>query len=61
VIDQIGESTGKKYLVKRLQDFISAHSSEKMKDQKEFVLNELSAWQGNYRQIDDICMIGFKI
>jgi serine phosphatase RsbU (regulator of sigma subunit) len=61
VIDQIGESTGKKYLVKRLQDLICAQAPGKMKDQKESILKEMSDWQGNYRQIDDICMIGFKI
>jgi serine phosphatase RsbU (regulator of sigma subunit) len=61
VIDQMGELSGKKYLVKRLEDFILSHASENMHEQKESILKEINGWQGNHRQIDDMCMIGFRI
>ncbi len=62
IIDQIGERTGKKYLSKRFEESLySENLNETILNQKENIINKLDDWQGNYKQIDDISLIGFKI
>jgi len=60
IIDQLGEKSGKKYLSKRFEE--SLISTEKnVTVQKNNITKALADWQGDYRQIDDISVIGFKI
>ncbi len=62
IIDQIGELTGKKYLSKRFEESLfSEKATSSVVAQKEVILSSLGEWQGNFKQIDDISVIGFKL
>jgi serine phosphatase RsbU (regulator of sigma subunit) len=62
IIDQIGEKTGKKYLSKRFEESLFTENvNNNILMQKENIINSLALWQGNYKQIDDISLIGFKL
>jgi serine phosphatase RsbU (regulator of sigma subunit) len=61
LIDQIGEQTGKKYLSKRFEEsIIKAQITDDFESQKKSIIDDLNNWQGNYKQIDDMAVIGFK-
>ncbi|MGZ3898998.1 MAG: SpoIIE family protein phosphatase [Bacteroidia bacterium] len=59
--DQFGGPDNKKYKYKRLQEKLISSSNLSLKEQKDFVRNDLIAWQGACEQVDDILLIGFEV
>lgn len=60
-IDQFGGRSEKKFLTKRFQQLLLNICHAPMPEQKQLLAKNLSAWQGNYPQIDDILVIGIKV
>lgn len=60
-VDQFGGKSGKKLLTKTLKETLLKIHSEPMDSQKEILQESLNKWKGNYKQIDDILIIGIRI
>ncbi len=59
--DQFGGEKGRKYYKKDFREFLQRISPLDMKTQKERLVEELDNWQGDYRQTDDILVIGIRV
>ena len=59
-VDQFGGDQNKKYLKRRLMDYIVSISEEPMEVQREMVGMEFLTWKGKEEQTDDICLLGIK-
>jgi serine phosphatase RsbU (regulator of sigma subunit) len=60
VQDQFGGDDGKKFLVKRFRDLLIESQDLSMHEQGKRVDKELSSWQGDYEQTDDMLCIGIQ-
>jgi serine phosphatase RsbU (regulator of sigma subunit) len=58
--DQIGGEDGRKYQAKRIRDMIVENSHKSMSDYYEIFEKDLNEWKGNFKQIDDILLIGVE-
>jgi serine phosphatase RsbU (regulator of sigma subunit) len=61
IIDQFGGELGKKYLSKRLKDVLSDISGLPMTEQYMHLNNSFNEWKGEYFQVDDVLMVGFRL
>jgi serine phosphatase RsbU (regulator of sigma subunit) len=59
--DQFGGPKGKKFKYKQLNDLIQTHTSKPFANQKTALETTFSSWRGELEQVDDVCLIGFKI
>lgn len=59
--DQFGGEKGKKYKSSSLINFLSNHSNKTLNEQKKILQDEFMSWKSNFEQIDDVCILGFKI
>jgi len=59
--DQFGGEKGKKFKYKQLNDLILSNSDEQMQSQASKLENNLTVWQGDLEQVDDICVIGISL
>jgi serine phosphatase RsbU (regulator of sigma subunit) len=59
--DQFGGEKNKKFMRKRLNNFILEQSSLNMAQQEVNFLKTFHNWKGAMNQIDDVCLIGVKI
>jgi PAS domain S-box-containing protein len=59
--DQIGETTGRKYLHKNFSEFLLKIHGKPMQNQKIELSEEFFNWKKQYFQVDDVLVIGFKI
>ncbi len=59
--DQFGGEFDKKYKVKNMKNFIRKIANENFVVQGQLLEKELLNWMGNTEQVDDICVVGFKI
>jgi PAS domain S-box-containing protein len=59
-VDQFGGEKNKKYMKRRLMDFIASIAHEPMEDQRAMINIEFLTWKGTEEQTDDICCFGFK-
>jgi ligand-binding sensor domain-containing protein/serine phosphatase RsbU (regulator of sigma subunit) len=60
-VDQFGGSRGKKFKHKQLRTLIQSIYQKPMIDQKEILDTTFKNWKGEYDQVDDICIIGFRV
>lgn len=60
-VDQFGGATGKKYNPKGLRNLLLSVQDKSMNQQKEIVDNAFEEWRGEHEQIDDVCILGFKV
>ncbi|MDF1548874.1 MAG: two-component regulator propeller domain-containing protein [Bacteroidales bacterium] len=60
-IDQFGGDNGKKFLRKQFKDLIIEIHKKPLIEQKEILDKTLEEWMGEYEQVDDILIMGFKI
>jgi len=64
--DQFGGEYGKKFMTKRLKEFLLKISDEAMIEQENLLRNEIENWRGTngngkpFEQVDDILIIGIK-
>jgi serine phosphatase RsbU (regulator of sigma subunit) len=59
--DQFGGTDRKKFMYKRFQELIIKVSAFEMSRQKEYLENTFDEWRGNFKQIDDVLVIGIKV
>ena len=59
--DQFGGEKGKKYMVGKMKKFILSIQEQNMDNQLVSLDNEFNRWKGNHEQVDDVCIIGFRI
>ncbi len=59
--DQFKEGSLAKFQEKQVRQIISENRNTAMSDLQTIFENRISLWQGNYRQIDDILLIGIEI
>lgn len=62
IVDQFGGPNGKKFMARRLRDFLELNSSLSMKEQGDKLIQTLNDWQGSeYPQVDDIMLLGIRL
>jgi serine phosphatase RsbU (regulator of sigma subunit) len=59
--DQFGGSKGKKLKSKNFKKLLMELSSKDISEQKDFLEKSFLDWQGDFEQLDDVCVIGVKI
>jgi serine phosphatase RsbU (regulator of sigma subunit) len=59
--DQMGGKNNKKYKSVNLKNFIKATSQETPQSHCVLLSKELEQWRGNYEQVDDVCVMGYKL
>jgi len=58
--DQFGGEKGKKLKSKNMIDLLISLNDESMSTQKQKLDAYIEEWKGDYEQVDDICVLGFK-
>jgi serine phosphatase RsbU (regulator of sigma subunit)/Tfp pilus assembly protein PilF len=59
--DQFGGEKGKKFMFKNLKTLLISMAPLPMHMQNQRLESQLNEWKGKYEQVDDICIIGFRI
>ena len=59
--DQFGGPKGKKFMYKKLKEFLISISQLPLAEQKTALQNSLNDWKGNLEQVDDVCIIGVHV
>jgi serine phosphatase RsbU (regulator of sigma subunit) len=59
--DQIGGKEGRKYYKKKFKEFLMEIKHHSMEEQRKLIEDEYIQWKGDYKQIDDILIIGLKM
>jgi serine phosphatase RsbU (regulator of sigma subunit)/Tfp pilus assembly protein PilF len=60
-VDQFGGPSGKKYKAGTLRKFLVQLANLSMPEQHIRLLHEFESWKGNIEQVDDVCLLGFRI
>lgn len=59
--DQFGGPKGKKFKSKNMKELLISVQSKSLTEQKNLIYNEFLNWKGELEQVDDICIVGFKL
>jgi serine phosphatase RsbU (regulator of sigma subunit) len=59
--DQFGGTENRKFMVKRLREMFFNTSTQAMQTQHETLQTTFNQWKGNYKQIDDVLVIGLRL
>ncbi|MFT6167695.1 MAG: serine phosphatase RsbU (regulator of sigma subunit)/streptogramin lyase [Vicingaceae bacterium] len=59
--DQFGGRKGKKFMVKKMREYILSISHLSMEVQHQQINEVFKTWKGDIEQVDDVCVIGVKI
>ena len=59
--DQFGGPKGKKFMVKKMREFVLSISNLPSKEQHDKIMDAFTNWKGEIEQVDDVCVIGVKI
>lgn len=59
--DQFGGPRGKKFKYKQFQELLLSKNTESPDIQRQALHNAFIQWKGQQEQIDDVCVIGFRI
>ncbi|MES2762829.1 MAG: tetratricopeptide repeat protein [Bacteroidota bacterium] len=59
--DQFGGPKGKKFMYKKLKEFLVSISGLSMTEQKDKLDIALNNWKGGLEQVDDVCVVGIRI
>ncbi len=59
--DQFGGPKSKKFKYAQLQKIIIENSKKSLSEQEKIFLTEFRKWKGKLEQLDDVCLIGFKM
>jgi serine phosphatase RsbU (regulator of sigma subunit) len=60
-VDQFGGKSGKKMLTKNLKETLLRIHKQPMQEQKDILNETLDQWKGDYKQVDDILIMGLRI
>ena len=59
--DQFGGPNGKKLKQKKMKELLLSNINLSMKEQKLIIEDAFETWKGKIEQIDDVCIVGFRI
>ena len=59
--DQFGGPKGKKFMVKKMREYILSISNLSMQEQYQKLDEVFSNWKGDIDQVDDVCVIGVRV
>lgn len=59
--DQFGGEKGKKYKYKPFKDLLIANRNKTLNEQSALILKEFENWKKDLEQVDDVCIIGFRL
>lgn len=59
--DQFGGDKGKKFMVKRFHELLLSVQDQPLQQQGETLEKAFNDWKGNYQQVDDILVAGFRL
>ena len=59
--DQFGGPKGKKFLYKKLKEFLISIAHKPTIEQQSILKNTLKDWMGNTEQVDDITIVGIRV
>jgi len=59
--DQFGGPKGKKFMIKKMREYILSISHLSMKEQHQKTQEVFSNWKGELEQVDDVCVIGVRV
>lgn len=59
--DQFGQQTGKKFMVKNLQNLLAEVSTLPMDEQLNRISKVFADWKGSLEQTDDVLLVGIKV
>ena len=59
--DQFGGPKGKKFMVKKMREYVLAISHLSMEEQHQKIKDTFNSWKGDLEQIDDVCVIGVRV
>lgn len=59
--DQFGGTNGKKMMTRNFKDYVLSVAALPVNEIEKGILNHFNAWKGQYEQVDDVLVIGFKI
>jgi ligand-binding sensor domain-containing protein/serine phosphatase RsbU (regulator of sigma subunit) len=59
--DQFGGPKGKKFMIKKMREYVLSISHLPMQEQYQKLDETFSNWKADLEQIDDVCVIGVKI
>jgi serine phosphatase RsbU (regulator of sigma subunit) len=60
-IDQFGGEQRKKFKSSRFKELLLSLQKESMDKQKQLLGQAFESWRGENEQIDDVCIVGFRI
>src|SRR3989339_481120 len=58
--DQVGGNSGKKYQASRIRELIVNNPDLKMNECERFFFTDFEKWRGDFKQIDDVLLIGIE-
>ena len=59
--DQFGGPKDKKFMVKKMREYILSISNLSMQEQYQKLDEVFSNWKGDIDQVDDVCVIGVRV
>lgn len=59
--DQFGGPSGKKFMNKKLKQFLQSIASKDMSVQKAILSEEFANWKGKLEQVDDVILVGIRL
>ena len=59
--DQFNKKLDKKYMIKNFKMLLISIADKSMNEQHELLQNNFKEWKGDYKQIDDVLIMGIKI
>jgi len=59
--DQFGGAKGRKFLSKNFRNMLFKISDEPLETQRELLIDIITDWRGEHRQVDDILVLGFRV
>lgn len=58
--DQVSGETGRKYQASRIRDLLVEHYDAEIYDYEKIIYDDFMAYKGDYKQVDDILLIGIE-
>ena len=59
--DQFGGDSGRKFMIKRMKELLLEIHQKPMSEQHDILDQAIEKWRGEFRQVDDILVMGFRI
>ena len=58
--DQVSGETGRKYQASRIRELLVEHYDVEIYDYEKIIYDDFMAYKGDYKQVDDILLIGIE-